>query len=93
PAEAAATAFARTIWPDTAGAVMDPETYRRMTPEALKQVMTTSMARGPVELTLVGDISETAAIAAAATTLGARPPRPPLPSAPERPPLTYARAP
>ena len=93
PAEAAATAFARTIWPDTAGAVMDPETYRRMTPEALKQVMTTSMARGPVELTLVGDISETAAIAAAATTLGARPPRPPLPSTPERPPLTYARAP
>jgi zinc protease len=93
PAEAAATAFARTIWPDTAGAVRDPETYRRLTPEDLRRVMATQMASGPVELTLVGDISEADAIAAAAATLGARPPRPPLVSRPERPPLDYARAP
>ena len=93
PAEAAATAFARTIWPDTAGGVADPQTYRRMTPNDLKRVMSTQIASGPVELTLVGDISEAEAIAAAAATLGARPRRPPLAPTPERPPLDYARAP
>ncbi|MDP1640822.1 MAG: insulinase family protein [Phenylobacterium sp.] len=93
PAEAAANAFARTIWPDTAGAARDPDTYRRTTPDDLRRVMATQLAAGPVELTLVGDISETAAIAAAATTLGARPLRPPLAPTPERPPLDYARAP
>jgi zinc protease len=93
PAEAAAAAFAQTIWPATAGAIRDPDTYRRMTPEDLKRVMTTQMASGPGGRPVGGYSSAAVASAAAAATLGARPPRPPLPPTPERPPLTYARAP
>lgn len=93
PSDAARDAFARTIWPDTAGAAGDPDTYRRLKPDDLKRVMGTQLALGPAELTLVGDITEAEAIEAAATTLGARPPRPPPPPGPTRPPLDYSRAP
>lgn len=93
PGEAAQAVFARTIWPDTAGAVSDPATYRRLSPADLKRIITRELAAGPAELTLVGDITEAEAIAAAAASLGALPARPKLARGPERPPLDYARAP
>ncbi|MEH6675985.1 M16 family metallopeptidase [Phenylobacterium sp.] len=93
PVEAVETAFARTIWPDTAGAAADPDTYRRLDPADLKAALTPFLTTGPVELTLVGDISEDDAILLAARSLGARPARPPHRPRPERPPLDYSAAP
>ncbi len=93
PIDAIETAFSRTIWPDTAGAAVDPDTYRRLRPADLRAALTPFLTTGPVELTLVGDISEDDAVLLAARTLGARPARPPHRRGPERPPLDYSAAP
>ena len=76
PVSAVDFAVGRAIWPDTHGAALDPDTYRRLTPEALRQGLRPYLVTGHVELILVGDITEAQAIEAAARTLGARPPRP-----------------
>lgn len=93
PLQASKNAFARTIWPDTMGAVGDPATYRRLTAGRLREALAPFLFTGPVELTLVGDISEADAVDLAARTLGARPPRPPATPTAERPPLNYSAAP
>ncbi|MDO8899996.1 MAG: insulinase family protein, partial [Phenylobacterium sp.] len=93
PLDAVRSAFGHAVWPDTAGAAGDPETYRRLTPEDLRAALTPHLTTGPAQLTLVGDISEAEAITVAAATLGARPPRPAPRPATERPPLDYSAAP
>jgi zinc protease len=89
PAQAAQTAFVHTLWPDTSGAVSDPETYRRLKPDDLRTALTPLLQTGPIELTLVGDIAEDEAVTLAAMTLGARPKRPAAAMRAARPPLTY----
>ncbi|MEW6018924.1 MAG: insulinase family protein [Pseudomonadota bacterium] len=89
PAQAAQTAFVHTLWPETSGAVNDPETYRRLTPDDLRTALAPLLQTGPIELTLVGDIAEDEAVPLAAMTLGARPKRPAATMRAERPPLTY----
>lgn len=93
PIDAIETAFSRTIWPDTAGAAVDPETYRRLDPADLRSALTPFLTTGPVELTLVGDITEDEAVELAARTLGARPARRPHRPGPARPTLDYLAAP
>jgi zinc protease len=48
-------------------------------PEDLKALLKGPLSRGPVDITIVGDISIDRAVALAAATLGALPPRPPAP--------------
>ncbi len=93
PVSAVDFAVSRAIWPDTDGAALDPDTYRRLTPEALRAALRPHLETGPIELILVGDITEAQAIEAAARTLGARPPRPPSRPGPAQAPTDPAPAP
>jgi zinc protease len=67
-----------------------PEKYRALTYKALSDAITDRLAGGAIEIALVGDIDEQAAIAAVAATFGALPAREPTfrPYA-EQPPRTF----
>lgn len=93
PVSAVDFAVGQALWPVTHGTALDPETYRRLTPEALRQALKPYLDTGPVELILVGDITEAQAIEAAARTLGARPPRPLSRPGPAQAPVDLAQAP
>ncbi len=92
PVGAVNFAFNHAVWPDTVGASHSPETYRRLKPEALHTALRPFLETGPIELILVGDITEAQAIEAAARTLGARPPRPPSRPRPAQAPVELAKA-
>ncbi|OYU34570.1 M16 family metallopeptidase [Novosphingobium sp. PASSN1] len=55
--------------------IQPPEAYQRLTMAALKGAIADRLAKGAIELTLVGDFDPDAAIAMAARTFGALPPR------------------
>lgn len=57
--------------------VQPPADYQRLSFAQLREAIGERLARGAIELALVGDINEDAAIALVARTLGALPPREP----------------
>lgn len=57
--------------------VQEPEKYRALTYKALSDGIADRLKNGAIEIALVGDIDEAAAIAAVAQTFGALPPREP----------------
>jgi len=69
----------------------DPAALERRTLQELEAAIEPQLASGPVELALVGDFDEDAAIAAFARTLGALPPRPARTAEPAGPPYVFTQ--
>ena len=69
---------------------IDPATLAQRTLQELEAAIEPQLSAGPVEVALVGDFDEDAAIAAFAKTLGALPPRPARAAAPAGAPFAFA---
>ena len=69
---------------------VDPATLAQRTLQELEAAIEPQLSAGPVEVALVGDFDEDAAIAAFAKTLGALPPRPARAAAPAGAPFAFA---
>ncbi|HEU0133265.1 MAG TPA: insulinase family protein, partial [Allosphingosinicella sp.] len=82
PAFVAALALEKTLFPGRES--MPPrERLAAYRARDFERMLKPALTRSPIEVTIVGDISEEAAKEAMATTFGALPPRPPLAAPPE----------
>jgi zinc protease len=77
PEARAAEAFAETLAPGSPDDTPDKAVMLGLTSRDFARVLSPALAEAPIELTIVGDVSEAGALAAVSETFGALPPRRP----------------